>query len=233
MRAFIFSLDAFIAFTLALVAIYSLIFFSSVPSSYYYLLTQGHFLSRDVLMALSTTECTDDYGICAASGSVLDNIAFQKNQTFQQNLIMNTVGGMVPDQFGYRVEISSDNGNTFSHIYDTADNADDPHAKRSSKLTVSSQVVAFGYSGKVHKLNESPYNYLSCNGGGIIDEDRNLIYSGGMSGWGIITCGILELTGAGGETESISIGNIHPDNIFGGEIVPSSDVKIVKFLVYI
>ena len=233
MRAFIFSLDAFIAFTLALVAIYSLIFFSSVPSSYYYLLTQGHFLSRDVLMALSTTTCTDDYGVCTVSGSLLDNIAFQENRTFQENLVRNTVGNMVPNQFGYSVDISSDNGQSFAHIYDTADDPDDPHANRSKKLTISSQVIAFGYSGKVHKLEQSPYNYLSCNGGGLMYEDGSFVESGGLPGWGIITCGVLEITGTGGVLENVSIGNIHPSNIFGGDIVPSSDVKIVKFTVYI
>ncbi len=235
MRAFIFSLDAFIAFTLALVAIYSLIFFSSVPSSYYYLLTQGHYLTRDVLMSLSTTPCSDSYGICSSSGSLLDSIVSEDNVNFQKNLIQNTVGEMVPDQFGYRMEVSSNNGGSWVVVYDTANEPADEHAKRSKKLTVSSQVISFGYSGKVNKLNESPYNYLSCGGAGNEDGSGSGSTTAGGDDWGIITCGVLEVSGGGNgsSTEEVAIGNIHPSNIFGGDIVPSSDVRVVRFTVYI
>lgn len=232
MRAFIFSLDSFIAFTLALIAIYSLIFFSSVPSSYYYLLTQGHYLSRDVLMALSTTDCVSDYGVCSSSGTLLDNIATEENQNFQKNLIQNTVGLMVPEQFGYRMEISSDNGGSWENVYDSSEEPQDKHAKRSKKLTVSSQVISYGYSGKVNKLNQSPYNYLSC-GSAAGSGSSGSSGTRGVSDWGIITCGILEITGTGGITEEVAIGNLHPSNIFGGEIVPSSYIKVVRFTVYI
>lgn len=163
MRAFIFSLDAFVAFTLALVAIYSLIFFSSVPSSYYYLLTQGHYLSRDVLMALSTTTCTDDYGppCTNPSGSLLDNIVSETNADDREALIQNTVGDMVPPQFGYVMEMSDD-GDSWSLLYDTKWVDADPHAKSSKKLTVSSRIITFGYSGALTKPQDSIYKYNTC-----------------------------------------------------------------------
>lgn len=177
MRAFIFSLDAFVAFTLALVAIYSLIFFSSVPSSYYYLLTQGHFLSRDVLMSLSSTDCSSDYGVCKAPGaSLLDNIVAQNESSHRSNLIQNTVGEMVPDQFGYVLEMSSDDGGSWSVLYDTGQVPGDDHAKSRKKLTVSSQVIAFGFSGAVTKPTESPYRYLTCG------DDSSPVITCGESG---------------------------------------------------
>jgi hypothetical protein len=236
MRAFIFSLDAFVAFTLALVAIYSLIFFSSVPSSYYYLLTQGHYLTRDALLSMSTTSCASDYGVCVADGSVLDNIVSQDNTAFRRNMITNTVGEMIPDQFGYRMEMSTVNSSgglgAWELLYDTADpDPGDEHANQSKKLSVSSQVITFGYSAKVNKLGFSPYNYLTC---GFAADGGSGSSSGGdsWSDWGIITCGTVLINGSNG-SEDIFIGNTHPSDILKGDIVPSSDVKVVRFTVYI
>lgn len=241
MRAFIFSLDAFVAFTLALVAIYSLIFFSSVPSAYYYLLTQGHYLSRDALMSLSTTVCSDAYGECTASGSLLDNIVAQDNVVHRMNLISNTVGAMVPTQFGYIMEMSSDQGQNWGVLYDTGAVPSDPHAKKSKKLAVATQVMTFGYGGKVTKLQTSPYQYASCWGEGIIGGNES--GSSMTGGWetidfGVITCGITTTTVDNGDGTTSNttriIGNTYPSDIIGGgDLVPSSDVKIVKLTIFI
>ncbi len=238
MRAFIFSLDAFVAFTLALVAIYSLIFFSSIPSAYYYLLTQGHYLSRDTLLSLSSTPCTSDYGQCInTGGSILDNIVSQPDST---NLITNTVGVMVPSQFGYIMEMSSDGGENWQFLYDTS-NEVNGHATSSKKLSVSTQLITFGYSGQVKKLSQSPYNYLSCGPnspnwvGGNSNGDGWA--SGGSSDFGIITCGEIQnkIDNGGGDftITSTTIGNTNPSDILGGALVPSSDVRIVRLTIFI
>jgi hypothetical protein len=203
MRAFIFSLDAFVAFTLALVAIYSLIFFSSIPSSYYYLLTQGHYLSRDVLMALSTTTCTNDYGVCKSpGGSLIDNIVSQDDTNHQENLIQNTVGEMVPNQFGYVVEFSNNQGGSWDVLYDTSQASGDLHAKQRKKLSVSSQVITFGYSGAVMKPANSTYKYLTC----------------GTSASPILTCG--------------DSGKKNPSDLFG-DLVPSTEAGILRLTIFI
>ncbi|MEW6748675.1 MAG: hypothetical protein AB1295_03130 [Candidatus Micrarchaeota archaeon] len=239
MRAFIFSLDAFVAFTLALLAIYSLIFFSSVPSAYYYLLTQAHYLSRDTLLALSTTACSPDYGSCAAFGSVLDSIVAEDNVGDRDSMIQSTVGVMVPPQFGYALEVSRDQGDTWELLYDTADaHQGDNHARSAKKLTVSSQVISFGFNDRVYKLETSPYRYLSCNGDGILGGED--IFPGG-GGWdttdfGIIVCGVLTTTGGGGQTEQLIIGNTHPRDVIdtdGADLVPASDASIVRLTVFI
>ncbi len=206
MRAFIFSLDAFVAFTLALIAIYSLIFFSSIPSSYYYLLTQGHYLSRDVLMALSTTTCAPPYDCSSQGASLLDNIASPQTDPYlRSNLVQNTVGKMIPDQFGYTIESVDVQGQQVA-IYDTATAKDDAHAKERKKLSISSQVMTFGYSSTYSKPSASIYNYLSCNAGGT-----------GIGG--LITCGLG--------------GNTNPTGSDGKEMVPSANVKIVKLTIFI
>jgi hypothetical protein len=252
MRAFIFSLDAFVAFTLALIAIYSLIFFSSVPSAYYYLLTQGHYLSRDSLLAISMTECTADYGSCKSPGaSLLDNIVSENSgpawAVAQKELIKSTVGPMVPRQFGYSVEISGDGGNTWSLAYDSGAAANqagpdpDQHLALSDhrKLSVATQIITFGYSGRVSKLKTSPYYYMSCRGAGQMEGGLG---SGGGSGsgsasFGLITCGEMEISNGDGTTSKKAFGNIYPSDILGvmggGDLVPASDVELVKLTVYI
>jgi hypothetical protein len=162
MRAFIFSLDAFVAFTLALVAIYSLIFFSSIPSSYYYLLTQGHFLARDVLFAASTSDCVGGIFLCdVEDGSILDNIVFG-DPAYRADLINDSVGQAIPVQYGYIIEVSSDNGRNWSQFYHTSKSGD-PHADSRKKLSVSSQIPVFEYEDSPKK-EINPYLYSSCQG---------------------------------------------------------------------
>ena len=223
MRAFIFSLDAFVAFMVALVAIYSLIFFSSVPSAYYSMLTQAHYLSRDTLLALSTTACDAD-AVSASCGiptsSVLDNLASYKlaaKPAQRRALVSETVGNMIPNEFGYKLEVSNDTGG-WDSVYDTAD-ADDGHANKSRKLTVTTQVFTFGFSNTLNKPSQSVFSYSSCHG------DPNLGIEGGK--WGTITCG--ETSGIGGKP----FGNTNPSVYMGGDLVPTSQVKVVRLTVFI
>lgn len=245
MRAFIFSLDAFVAFTIALVAIYSLIFFSSVPSAYYFLLTQGHYLSRDSLLALSMTACSDSLACKNPGASILDNLVAENNPTWQPTQVaevQNTVGYMVPVQFGYTLEMSSDGGNTWAPIYDSASNPNDQHmAKGERKLSVATQIITFGYSGKVTKLLTSPYIYLSCRGNGQAeggDMGQTTGGTGANTSLGLITCGAMNRSNGDGTTSIVPFGNLNPSDVLGangngGALVPGADVELVKLTVYI
>ena len=240
MRAFIFSLDAFVAFTLALVAIYSLIFFSSVPSAYFYLLTQGHYLTRDSLLALSLTECSGSP--CKSPGSsMLDNIVIESNPGSDidpANLVKDTVGKMIPSQFGYAFEISGDGGNTWNLVYDTTTAHDNSHITSvNRKFAVSTQIINFGYSGNVGKLMSSPYLYLSCRGEGQQEGGTQGSITGKgnstKTNLGIITCGVIQITNNDGTVSEVPFGNVPPDQLGGGALVPATEVKLVKLTVYI
>ncbi len=199
MRAFIFSLDAFVAFSLALIAIYSLIFFSTIPSSYYYLLTQGHYLTKDVLMTLSVTPCSDSYNCEGEADTLLDYLVTVDDPSIRSNMIENTVGTMVPRQFGYIVEISRDG--SWETVYHTP--------REITRLSVSSQVPSFGYSEPLTKPAGSIYRYNTCPQVG----DPELAT--------LITCG------EAGEDSNPS------KNAPGAALVPSSEVTIVRFTIYI
>ncbi|MFH1261143.1 MAG: hypothetical protein ABIJ10_03585 [Candidatus Micrarchaeota archaeon] len=206
MRAFIFSLDAFVAFSLALIAIYSLIFFSSIPSSHYYLMTQAHFLARDSLMALSTTTCSDAYVGCPdLAASLTDNVVSQSNADLRRRLIADTVGDMVPNQFGYILEMSDSAGGSWNTLYDTANPAlrvvDEYHEYRTRKLSVSSQVITFGFDGAITLPSASEFKYNTCGGAEAP----------------LITCGLSNRN--------------NPSD--GGELVPRANIGILKLTIFI
>ena len=165
LRGFIFSLDAFVAFTLALIAIYSLIFFSSIPSGYYNTLLQAHYLSKDTLLALSQTKCSASfYPECGNDNSisVLEHIIFRTKDT--EGSINFFIGTYIPNQFGYSFAVSDD-ADSWTELYNSKSTSDvsDLHNKKSNKLTVSSHIIVFQYSGQLEKP-KNPYNYLSCEG---------------------------------------------------------------------
>ncbi len=203
MRGFVFSLDAFVAFTLALIAVYSLIFFSSIPSSYYYLLAQGHYLARDALWSVSTADCTDDFIFCSVDGSIMDNIISENNSDVRNELIRSSIGKIIPAQFGYVIEVSEDKGETWQTLYDTSEYTDDEHAKAPiKKLSVSSQIINFGYRGRVNKPMESIYKYNTC---------------GTPTDGLVISCG--------------EYNRIDPN--YAGDIIPLPEAKIVRLTVFI
>lgn len=160
-KGFVFSLDAFVAFTLALVAVYSLIFFSSVPSGYYATLLQAHTLAKDTLSSLSSTTCS--FPECASDKnvSVLEYVVFRKTGSERDVLVRRFAGDYIPEQFGYRLEIFK--GDSPEYSYDTKNNPLDAHNKQSNKLMVSSSTVVFQFASP-DKTPIDPYSYNTCKG---------------------------------------------------------------------
>ena len=205
-RGFIFSLDAFISFTLAIAAIYSLIFFSSIPSSYYYVLTQGHYLTHDVLLASSTTKCTSAVPafLCAnREGSLLENIAFSAGAG-NRRIIENSLALMIPEQFGFIVEIGKDSGSgsvfgsdlSFTKLYDRSTDSSEGEIRaglssRPRRFSVSSESVVFGFPSTPNLPANSPYRYNTCGAGGaeIVGTDVTIGTAGTAETAPIITCG--------------------------------------------
>ena len=153
---FIFSIDSFVAFSLSLVAIYSMLFFSSIPSAYYSSLMQAHYLAKDTLTALSLSNSSED-GV-----SELGYLLFVVSKPAQSAVIEERIGPLIPNQFGYLVETSED-GEEWDVVYDTKDNPSDSHNKAYNKLRASAGTLIFGYASSP-KTPQSPYRYITCNG---------------------------------------------------------------------
>ncbi|MFA5077531.1 MAG: hypothetical protein WC488_03845 [Candidatus Micrarchaeia archaeon] len=166
-RAFIFSLDAFVAFSLILVALHALIFLAAVPSSYYGALMQANYFARDTLLSLTVAQANRVAGLEdePLDASLLDYVIAHSSDPA---VVRRHVGALIPVQYGYRLEICDPEPGgasaTCSKIYDTADYsaAEDPHNKLYHKLQVSSNSIYFGY------VTERDYSnthcYITCHG---------------------------------------------------------------------
>ena len=163
MRAFIFSMDAFVAFTLALIAIYSLIFFSSVPSGYYATLSQAHSLATDTLEALTLASCDSEFADLPQCNedkvNLLEYLIYRS--TDKSGDISFLLDDQIPEAFNYRLEVQEDEG--WQTIYDSAGKPNRPPSQ-ARKLSLSAYALAFQYDQFVPAV-KNPYSYRTCKGG--------------------------------------------------------------------
>ncbi len=172
MKAFVFSLDSFVAFTLTVAALYTLIFFSTVPSAYYAGLMQANYLAKDTLLSLATTaydaDQTDlDYIIGELPGHA--------------DPARNYIGAMIPTQFGYKLESWNNDTNDWDVLYDTAtdDSTDNKHNKHYYKLKATAQSIYLVVD-PARNPGESPYGYITCHGNYTVCDEPP--YDHGMIG---------------------------------------------------
>ncbi len=161
-RGFIFSLDAFVAFTLIMLTISMLIFTIGTPKSFYPSLEQAHQLAYDGLQALSSGKDTP------TSQTYLEQIV--GNTGSVQDISFRVLGGsgqyrgMMPQGYGYRLEAYSFNSNSWKTIYDAGtDTASDRNGKAFTKLSASAMSFLSLYDLQPSP-GKSPYCYLSCHG---------------------------------------------------------------------
>lgn len=186
-KAFIFSLDAFVAFTLILVVLHALVFLAAVPSSYYGGLMQADYLARDTLNSLAN----------ANAAQVVSGYGYDYNITLLDYVFMNPsaatiqdyVGPLIPNEYGYRLEFWNSTSATYGVIYDTKDRDDseDPHNKYYHKLQVSAHALYFGYL-KPREPTENPYCYVTCHGEGCSNLCGNITsrYEKGTAKLGLV-----------------------------------------------
>jgi hypothetical protein len=156
-QAFIFSLDAFVAFTLVMLTINSMIASVSMPHGYYGSLEQAYDSAKDTMQSLAKT--TDD----PSHGSYLEQIA----NGAPGGLIRNTADKMIPSQFGYRFEKYYLGQRTTGILYDSS--ADQFNVARYknhtyTKLKVSYDSLVTSY-GVPPNPGASPWCYLHCGDG--------------------------------------------------------------------
>ncbi|MBI5051431.1 hypothetical protein HZC08_01600 [Candidatus Micrarchaeota archaeon] len=163
-KGFIFSLDAFVAFTLALIIIYTLVFFSSIPYAYYSGLMQAHYLAKDSLHSLSIAKGPVD-GMSKLDYLVLfDAPDSTKSDSIKQDLDL-----LIPEQFGYTLEyyLEDNSGQkTWTEVYSTKNDDSTKHNKVYKKLSTTAYALVFNYENADPKLieAENPFGYITCKG---------------------------------------------------------------------
>lgn len=180
---FIFSLDAFVAFTLTMVTVGMLIFIIGTPKPFYPSLEQAHQLAHDTLSVLAISTDTP-----AAPGSLTYLEQIMKDNSDAKRIMFKVAGGSgaypgtIPKGFGYRLETYNFlTGSWNAPLYDSG--LDCPSAlkyapftyfsdrcgKNFTKLQASAAAFASIYTDPP-RPGESPYCYLSCFG---YPRDRN------------------------------------------------------------
>lgn len=169
---FIFSLDAFVAFTLSMFTIGLLIFTIGTPKSFYPSLEQAQQLAHDTLAVWAATPCPGfpeqtylgciladpgnrDYYYATAGGEFTEN---PPGQLYDR--------GMIPIGYGYRLEnySLSSGGGSWQTLYDSGtDTGSNRHGKEFTKLRASAGTILSLYD-IVPMPGESPFCYGSCLG---------------------------------------------------------------------
>ncbi|MFA4982669.1 MAG: hypothetical protein WC588_00475 [Candidatus Micrarchaeia archaeon] len=161
---FIFSLDAFIAFTLIMVTIGFLVFTIGTPKPFYSPLEQAHQLAYDTLNVLSTSSDTlgnPTYLEQILSGGDKDTIM----KKVAGGDSVNYPNAIIPQGYGYRLESYNFNTGSWSPFYDAGTYAsNDRFGKRFTKVQASATTFASLYSTSPRNPGQSPYCYLSCFG---------------------------------------------------------------------
>lgn len=179
-KAFIFSLDSFVAFILTVAALYSLLFFSTVPSAYYSSLMQANYLAKDTLLTLATTECLEEdceEGMTYLS-YILDRLEngenFAAREYIGRAISDPSEGALIPEQFGYKIEVMRVDGTWSNYsdyllteetpyaFYDTRNDALSANKKEYNKLKAAAHILFFDHSGYTEP--EVPYHYITCEG---------------------------------------------------------------------
>ncbi len=172
-KGFIFSLDAFVAFSLIMITIGLLIFTIGTPKPYYLSLEQAHQLAHDTLTVLATSTDNPPEGtyleqILGGSGSTVNGIMFKvaggKEPDFRP---------IIPKGYGYRLDSYQFNSGNWAMLYDSGndpaarvkgcDYLSDRCGKEFTKLQASATTFASLYSAPPNP-GQSPFCYLSCFG---------------------------------------------------------------------
>lgn len=154
-KAFIFSVDAFVAFTLILIVLHSLIFISAIPSSYYGGLMQANYLARDTLNALAVADAGKIVDSRFSGKSVLEYVISDCKPV--STCVDTRIGALIPVQYGYALDKLDTNTKTWVALYDTN--------KNYNKFRATGYTIVFDDYIKRTTENEieTPYSYITCN----------------------------------------------------------------------
>lgn len=163
---FIFSLDAFVAFTLIMVTVGMLIFIIGTPKPFYPELEQAHQLAHDTLQALATS--SDVAGGQTYLEQIIGDSSKAKPILYKIAGGNDTYPGLIPKGFGYKLERYNFASGSWVEIYDagkdcSSSSPSDRCGKNFTKLRASAAVFASFYEIKPEP-GQSPYCYLSCFG---------------------------------------------------------------------
>lgn len=164
-KAFVFSLDSFMAFSLVLITIYSLLVMVNLPKGYYSTLEQSYDLAKDTLTVLEHSK----YPTSGTGETYMQRLhhAYAQSGTADMGIARDTVGAIIPVQWGYIIEYSSgDTPGVWSTVYDTRNDlsSQNHHSNVKFRKVQSSATTIVSSYKKTPNTGTSPYCYLTLIG---------------------------------------------------------------------
>ena len=164
-RGFVFSLDAFVSFSLIIIAIQSMIIISSAPSGYWHGLLQAEDLAKDTLHVVSNT--MTDSGVTVVGDASTRIMAGSKFYPGDNIIVM--TNQLIPKPYSYAYHYYDLGTRNWTLLYNASNpsfNTDpsEPHLNITfHRVAASSEQLVLDYSSPVIRP-QSPYCNVFCHG---------------------------------------------------------------------
>lgn len=158
-RAFVFSLDAFVAFSLVLIAIQSMLVLSSMPRGYYPGLLQAELLAKDTLQSLSLARLS-------ASQSVLGAASEDVLRGRRNTALIEATDRLIPPPYSYAYYYYNFSNKQWIKLYNASEDSlsgDIHYGVRYRRVQASAQTLMMGYAAPL-VAGGSPYCNVVCRG---------------------------------------------------------------------
>lgn len=160
---FVFSLDAFVAFTLVIIAIQSLLVVSTTPSGYYNSLAQANYLAKDTLNSLYRVNI-DGESIYAQS--IQRTIGGNPSVTLE---VIDATDELIPYPYSYAYDYYDYETDSWLLMYNASDNSTMPNSDprfsqiQYNRVHATSTLLFSDYYDEADP-SQSPYCNVMCKG---------------------------------------------------------------------
>lgn len=157
-RAFVFSLDAFVAFSLILISIQSLLVISSVPKGYYPALLQADYLAHDTMQVMTLAENRSGISYLDMDSQTIAKGGAPGNMVFITN-------HLIPYPYSFAYYFYNFSNQKWILLYN-ASNTDPSNIHYNityHRVQASAQTLVLGYTSPIF-TGASPYCNVVCKG---------------------------------------------------------------------
>jgi len=164
-KGFVFSLDAFVAFSLILISIQTMVLISASPAGYWKALLQAQLLAKDTLNDITTTMVGTGPAATSALGASSGRIA-AGGSLYPSDAIIQISDKIIHKPYSYSYSYYDMNTDKWTLVYNASkdEGPDGPHANITFKrVEASAQKLVLDYASMPIRP-ESPYCNVYCKG---------------------------------------------------------------------
>lgn len=158
-KGFVFSLDAFIAFILAMSIIYSMLLLISVPAGYYQEFEQTYLIAKDAGKVMRLARYEGD-----TNRTLMQQMIGDIESEVSIGNICDQMRGIIPGQYAFQIDYFDESLATpdWAPYCDTESEFDDTYdCSEYRKIKVSTPLLITDYAFEP-EFGESPFCYINC-----------------------------------------------------------------------